>query len=482
MTLLELLADIPVLSSTADMTTDIAGVSYDSRNTAEGDLFVAVRGYETDGHQYIEAAVQNGAACILCEEKPGVDIPYVITGDTRQGLAVAAANWFRHPAGELKLVGVTGTNGKTTTTTLIKTVIEQCTGDKVGLIGTNSIEFGRRVIEASRTTPESYELQKLLRDMVDDGCTWAVMEVSSHALMLERVHGLRFDVGVFTNLTHEHLDFHKTMDEYAAAKARLFKQSTHAVINLDDDYASVMLAAAEGPVTTFSIKNDEADLVAKRIRVFSDRVEFCALTLEKLQKIELNIPAMFTVYNALAATAAGLALGFTIEAIADALATSPGIKGRIEVVPTGRDFTVIIDYAHKPFALENIIGTFKELNAGRVVTLFGCGGDRDKAKRPLMGGIAAELSDFVIVTSDNPRTEDPKGIIDDILEGMQDTQTPYIVIENRKEAIGWALKNARADDIIILAGKGHETYQIIGKEKSHFDEREIVRSFLNEPV
>ncbi len=479
MKLADLLKGIQIKESSADPALEIKGVSYDSRKTAEGDLFVAVRGYETDGHKYIGAAVKNGAACVLCEEKPAGDIPYVLTGDTRRALAVVSANWFDDPALKLKLVGVTGTNGKTTTTTLIKTMIEKCSGEKVGLIGTNSIEFGGRVMEASRTTPESYDLQKMLREMVDDGCKWAVMEVSSHALMLERVHGLRFSAAVFTNLTHEHLDFHKTMDAYAAAKARIFAQSDNAVINLDDDYAKIMTDAAECPVTTFSAENDAADLVAKRIRVFSDRVEFCALTMEKLQKIELGIPAMFTVYNALAAAAAGLALGFEIEDIAAALGSCGGIKGRIEVVPTDRDFTVIIDYAHKPYALENIIRTFKELESGRVVTLFGCGGDRDKAKRPLMGKIAAELSDFVIVTSDNPRTEAPGKIIEDILAGMQGTKTPYIVIENRKEAIGWALKNARANDIIILAGKGHETYQIVGKEKFPFDEREIVGAFLS---
>jgi UDP-N-acetylmuramoyl-L-alanyl-D-glutamate--2,6-diaminopimelate ligase len=481
MKLADVLKGIAVTSQDADLSLEITGVSYDSRTTAEGNLFVAVRGFETDGHKYIGAAVQKGAACVLCEEKPDANVPCVITGDTRRALAVASANWFHDPASELRLIGVTGTNGKTSTTSLIKTVIEKCSGEKVGLIGTNSIEFGGTIIEASHTTPESYDLQKLLREMADDGCRWAVMEVSSHALLLERVHGLRFAVGVFTNLTHEHLDFHKTMDEYAAAKARLFKQSVSAVINLDDAYAPVMTEAAEAAgchITTFSMENDQAGLVAKRIRISADRVEFCALTMEKLQKIELGIPAMFTVYNALAAAATGLALGFAIEAVAAALAGCKGIKGRIEVVPTGRDFTVIIDYAHKPFALENIIRTFKALETGRVVTLFGCGGDRDKTKRPLMGEIAARLSDFVVVTSDNPRTEEPGAIIEDILSGMKGTKTPYIVIENRKDAIGWVLKNAQPNDIILLAGKGHETYQIIGKQKYPFDEREIVRAFL----
>jgi UDP-N-acetylmuramoyl-L-alanyl-D-glutamate--2,6-diaminopimelate ligase len=292
------------------------------------------------------------------------------------------------------------------------------------------------------------------------------------------VYGIRFEVGVFLNLTHDHLDFHHTMEEYAAAKAKLPAQSNRMVVNLDDSYAGMMTGAAAGSVLTFSADNDSADLVAKRIRTMADRVEFCALTLEQLRKIEVNIPARFTIYNVLATLGTGLTLGLEIEDMAEALKSYPGVKGRVEVVPTGRDFTVIIDYAHTPDALEKVIGTFKELNTGRVVTLFGCGGDRDRAKRPRMGEIAARLSDFVIITSDNPRTEEPGKIIDDILSGMKGTATPYIVIENRREAIGWALQNAQPGDIIILAGKGHETYQIIGREKHHFDEREIVGDFL----
>lgn len=479
MKLAKLLADIPVLEFHADQEVEITGVSYDSRKTAAGDLFVAVKGFESDGHKYIEAAVQKGAACILCEEKPETDVPYVLIGNTRRALAVISAAWFRNPSQEMTLIGATGTNGKTTTTNLIKSVIEKCTGAKVGLIGTNNIMFGDKVLEAHHTTPESYELQKLFREMADEGCKYVVMEVSSHALYLDRVYGVRFEVGLFTNLTHEHLDFHKTMDEYAAAKAILFTQSNHAVINLDDSYSQKMIDAATCPVTTFSVEKDTADVVAKRVKVYADKVEFCALTLEKIQTIVLNIPARFSVYNALATVAAAICLRLDLEAVAGALKTCQGVKGRIEVVPTGRDFTIIIDYAHKPYALENIIQTFKELNTGRVVTLFGCGGDRDATKRPLMGEIAARLSDFVIVTSDNPRTEVPGKIIEDILVGMKGTKTPYVVIENRKEAIGWAIENARKDDIIILAGKGHETYQIIGKEKIHFDEREVIDEFLN---
>lgn len=480
MKLVQLLKGITIREAHAGMELEITGVSYDSRTTEKGNMFVAVRGYNSDGHNYIASAALKGAACVLCEEKPDADIPYILVENTRRGLAVAASNWYNNPSSEMKIIGVTGTNGKTTTTNLIKTVIEKCSGAKVGLIGTNHNMIGDKVLETAHTTPESYELQKLFREMADSGCAYVVMEVSSHALYLDRVYGVRFETGVFTNLTHDHLDFHQTMEEYAASKAKLMAQSNHAVINLDDPYAGVMVSAADCPVLTYSTENDSADLVAKRIRTMADKVEFCALTMEQLQKIEVNIPARFTIYNALAALGAGLTLGLTIENMAEALKSYPGVKGRVEVVPTGRDYTVIIDYAHTPDALENVIGTFKELEAGRVVTLFGCGGDRDKTKRPLMGEIAARLSDFVIVTSDNPRTEEPGKIIEDILAGMKGTKTPYIVIENRREAIGWALQNAQPNDIIILAGKGHETYQIIGGEKFHFDEREIVCDFLRE--
>jgi UDP-N-acetylmuramoyl-L-alanyl-D-glutamate--2,6-diaminopimelate ligase len=478
MKLSELLTGIQVKAMGADPALEITGISYDSRTTKHGELFVAVRGYESDGHQYIAAAVEKGAACILCEDAPDAGIPYVQTDNSRRALAAVSANWFGHPSETLIMVGVTGTNGKTTTTNLIKTLIEKCAGGTVGLIGTNEIIVGGKVYEAHRTTPESYELQKLFREMADAGCTHVVMEVSSHALFLDRVYGVRFDVGVFTNLTHEHLDFHKTMENYAAAKALLFKQCKKGVVNLDDAFASVMLESAECPVLTFSTEKDEADVVGKRIRIFADRVEFCALTMDQLQKFELNIPARFSVYNGLAAITAGLALGYGLEALSAALSQCSGVKGRLEVVPTGRDFTVIIDYAHKPFALENIIQTFKDIGTGRVVTLFGCGGDRDTTKRPMMGEIAARLSDFVIVTSDNPRTENPGKIIEDILAGMKETKTPYVVIENRREAIRWALENAQTGDIILLAGKGHETYQIIGREEFHFDEREVVREVL----
>ena len=480
MKLSDIIKDIEVIRMNADPDLEINGISYDSRSTAQGDMFVAVTGFESDGHRFIGAAAERGAVCVLCEREPEINIPYVLTGSTRRGLALASRSFFGDPAGSMKVIGVTGTNGKTTTTTLIKQIIEKTIGAKVGLIGTNGNMIGDTFLPTERTTPESYELYKLFREMADAGCDYAVMEVSSHALYLDRVCGLTFEVGVFSNLTQDHLDFHKTMDAYAAAKAILFTECRHGVINIDDPYAEVMLNAATCPVMTYSVDNDSADLVAKRLKMHSDSVEFCALTTGNIEAIRLGIPGRFSVYNGLAAYGACLQLGIAPKDAAAALNECHGVKGRAEVVPTGRDFTILIDYAHTPDALENIISTVKEIAKGRTVTLFGCGGDRDRTKRPIMGRVASELSDFVIVTSDNPRTEVPGAIIADILEGMKDTTTPYTVIENRREAIAWAIRNAQPDDVIILAGKGHETYQILGREKVHFDEREAVAEILAE--
>jgi len=480
MILKDLLAKVNTEKAQADMDIEIHGVSYDTRTLQAGMLFVAIRGLESDGHDYIGEAVQKGAVCVICEQAPDIQIPYVIVEDSRRALAVISAVWFGEPALKLKLIGVTGTNGKTTVTNLIKSVVEKCSGAKVGLIGTNAIMIGGEEFPAQHTTPESYEIQKWLAKMVEEGCEYVVMEVSSHALYLDRVYGIQFEVGVYTNLTQDHLDLHGTMDNYAQAKAKLFTISNHAAINIDDEYAQVMIDAAKCPVLKYAVKDDTADLVAKSVKLRADSVDFCALTIGQLHRASLGIPGMFSVYNALAALAAAMLLGFDIENAAAVLETCSGVKGRAEIVPTGRDFTVLIDYAHTPDALENIIAAVREGSPGRMVTLFGCGGDRDSKKRPMMGAAAARLSDFVIVTSDNPRTEEPGVIIEEILSGMAGIKTPKKVIENRREAIHWALKNAKPGDVLILAGKGHETYQIFGKEKTHFDEREVVAEFFKE--
>lgn len=480
MKLCDLLKKVNTLTVDADLDTDISGISYDTRTLSPGDLFVAIRGLEFDGHMYIEEAVKKGAACVICEEELFIDAQYIVVENSRKALALVSAEWFGHPAEKIKIIGATGTNGKTTVTTLIKCVLENCTGGKIGLIGTNGNLIGDKEYLTSFTTPESFEIQKLLAMMVDEGCKYAVMEVSSHALALYRVYGITFEVGIYTNLSPEHLDFHKTMEEYARAKALLFSYCRHSVINIDDEYASVMVKTAHDHVYTYSIKNETADLVGKNVHLSPDKVEFCALTIGHLCRVEVDIPGLFSVYNALATISAALLLEFELEDIATAIRTCDSAKGRVEVVPTNTDYTVLIDYAHTPDALLNILSMARGSTKGRVVTLFGCGGDRDKTKRPIMGEIAAKHSDFVVVTTDNPRTEDPNEIISQILVGMEGTKTPYEVIPNRCDAIHWALRNSRADDVLILAGKGHETYQIIGTEKNHFDEREIVAEYFKQ--
>ncbi|MCL2125289.1 MAG: UDP-N-acetylmuramoyl-L-alanyl-D-glutamate--2,6-diaminopimelate ligase [Oscillospiraceae bacterium] len=480
----ELLKKVDIVEAGAFMDNEICGVCFDSRKLLPGELFVAIRGYESDGHAFINDAMRKGAACIVCEEKPEaaggtcIAVPYVIVNDSRVALALVSAAWFGMPADKLKIIGVTGTNGKTTVTTLIKQVLERCSGSKVGLIGTNGVLIGSRELPAERTTPESFEIHRLLAEMLRDGCEYVVMEVSSHALYLKRVFGIEFEVGVFTNLSQDHQDFHDSMEEYALVKSKLFSACRSAAINIDDEHAPVMMEHALCKRLTYAIKDDAADLVAKNVKLHSDSVDFSALSIGSLNRVVLGIPGMFSIYNALAVIAAAMLLGFDAELSASALRTCCGVKGRAEVVPTGGDYSVLIDYAHTPDALENIITAARGFSNGRVVTLFGCGGDRDKLKRPVMGRIAAEFSDFVIVTSDNPRTEEPSAIINEILAGMDGTATPYIVIENRREAIYWALDNAQPDDVLILAGKGHEAYQIFGKEKRHFDEREVVAEHL----
>ncbi len=376
------------------------------------------------------------------------------------------------------MIGVTGTNGKTTSTILMKHMLEQILGAKVGLIGTIRNMIGNTELPTERTTPESYELQKLLRDMADAGCTHVVMEVSSHSLSLNRVAGLRFAAGVFTNLTQDHLDFHGTMEKYADAKALFLKQCAACAVNLDDEWAPKMMRTADCPVLTFSVTKNEADLVAKDLKLSASGVKFCALTTGRLERVSLGIPGRFSVYNALGVIACGLLLGLGLAECAAALETARGVKGRMEVVPGGEDFTILIDYAHSPDALENLLQSLREVTAGRRVLLFGCGGDRDRGKRPVMGAVAEKYADFVVVTTDNPRTEAPGDIIADFLAGMQSKKSGYKVIEDRREAIAWAIKNHQPGDVLILAGKGHEDYQIIGREKIHMDEREIVAEVL----
>ncbi len=473
----ELISGLDIVSVSADLDTEVTGLVADSRKVTEGSVFVAVRGYESDGHRFIDAAVAAGAAAVIGEEVPE-GVPSVTVRDSRRAMAAAAGNLYGNPSRRMKMIGVTGTNGKTTTTNLIKTVLEETLGVKVGLIGTNRNMIGSEEFETDRTTPDCLELQALLRQMADEGCEYVVMEVSSHALYLDRVYGIRFMEGIFTNLTEDHLDFHRTMEEYAKAKSRLFTMCDRAIINIDDPWSDTMLKAATGEIYTYSAKSDEADLTARDIKLHASSVSFCALMTGKLEKIRLGIPGMFSVYNALAATAACICAGVTVDKVKAALCDCAGVKGRAEVVPTGTDYTVLIDYAHTPDALENILKTVRGFTKGRVIVLFGCGGDRDPVKRPIMGEIAERLSDYVIVTSDNPRTERPEAIIDEIMKGIKGENKPVEVICDRREAIARALDIAKAGDTVVLAGKGHETYQEIDHVKHHLDEREVVAEYF----
>ena len=457
---------------------ECSGICYDTRTMEPGCLFVALPGYKTDGHKYIAQALEQGAAAVLCQHPPEGEGPWLVTPDARAALAAVSANWFGHPARDLTLLAVTGTNGKTTTTYLLKAMLEGVLGARVGLIGTNQNMVGEEVLPAHRTTPESYEVQQLLREMADAGCTHVVMEASSHALVLHRLDGLRFRAGIFTNLTQDHLDFHGTMEAYRDAKGLLFRQSDTAVLNLDDEAGRYFARTVAVPRLTYSERRDEADLTAKNLRLFPDRVEFEAVAEGAISRVRLPIPGGFTVYNALGVLTCGLALGLPLADCADALAKAPGVKGRIEVVPVPADFAVIIDYAHTPDALENILTTVRDFTAGRVICLFGCGGDRDRTKRPQMGAIAGSLADVAVVTSDNPRTEEPEAIIRDILPGLEGTAAQVVVEPDRRAAIRRALSLAKPGDTVVLAGKGHETYQEVGTRVLHLDEREEVAAYF----
>ncbi len=476
MKLSELLRDIPATAMTADPETEIRDICYDSRAVQPGDLFVAVEGYKSDGHAFIPMAVEKGAVAVLCRREPAEGIPYVMVEDTRRAMALVSAAYFGHPTAKMILVGVTGTNGKTTSTMLIKHMLEDALDAKVGLVGTISNWVADRELPAERTTPESYDLQKLFYEMAQAGCTHVVMEVSSHALYLERVAGLHFRAGLFTNLTRDHLDFHETMENYAQAKAMLFSICDRGAVNGDDPWSRVMEAQAKCPVMRYGTVSN-AELTATDVVLTAAGVRFIACHGAERVPVSLKIPGAFSVSNALTVLAAAILLDIPLAVAAASLGRATGVKGRVEVVPTPEDFTIVIDYAHTPDALEKVLRTMKAVASGRVVALFGCGGDRDGTKRPIMGRIGVENSDLAIITSDNPRTEDPEAIIADILKGIP-AEAAVKVIADRRAAIAWAIDNHEPGDIIVLAGKGHETYQEICGVKNHMDEREIVAEHL----
>ncbi len=477
MKLQNLLKNMTVLETNVALDTEITGVYYDSRKVAPGSLFVAITGFAADGNRFIPMALSKGAAAVVTAKKPEGDVPYILVDNDRMALARLGINWYGTPSASMTLIGVTGTNGKTSTTLLLKQVLEKCLGAKVGLIGTMSNLIGDEEIPTERTTPESFELQGLFARMRDAGCTHVVMEVSSHALSLDRVGGVHFNVAAFTNLTEDHLDFHKDMDDYCDAKAKLFGRCDKAVINVDDNYASRMLEKADCHVLRTSAY--DADLYAKDAVLHSEGVAFTAVCGGEEVTVSLPIPGKFTVYNALSVIGIAYQLGIDLADAAEALKTAEGVKGRMEVVPTpGKEYSVLIDYSHTPDALENVISSVQDFCQGRVITVFGCGGDRDPIKRPIMGEIGVKLSDIAVITSDNPRTEDPEAIIRDIVAGVKDEYGMYKVVCDRRAAIRYAMDIAEKDDIIILAGKGHETYQEICGVKHHLDEREEVAAYL----
>ena len=481
MKLEKLIRGMDTISIEGSTDIEIKNMGYDSRKAGKGTLFFCLKGPRSDGHDFAAKAEAAGAAAVVMERPVELagNAAAIMVKDVREALSHIAAIFYDYPSKELDIIGVTGTNGKTSTTYMTKSILEAW-GKKTGLIGTITNLIGDTKIPGHNTTPEADELQKLFRDMADQDVTHVVMEVSSHSLALKRVDDCPFAVGIFTNLTQDHLDFHGTMEAYKEAKARLFSMSEHTVINIDDTAGRYYAGKATGDVVTYGIVED-ADILADEVFIDAAGATFSMIFPDDTEvPIRLKTPGRFSVYNALAAGSACYALGASPDVIQAGLNGVDPIHGRFEVIPTETDYTVILDYAHTPDGLENILKTAKTFVDGRLILLFGCGGDRDQAKRPIMGRIAGEYADYCVVTSDNPRSEEPMDIIEQILPGLTTTDCSYKVIENRREAIHYALTHAEKDDVIILAGKGHETYQELKEETIHFDEKEIVAEILRE--
>jgi UDP-N-acetylmuramoyl-L-alanyl-D-glutamate--2,6-diaminopimelate ligase len=458
---------------------NISNIQYDSRKVGKDDLFVAIEGFNVDGHKYIKTAIERGAAAVIIQKEEGLEgiegCTIIKVDNTRIALALLAANYYDKPSKKLKLIGITGTNGKTTSTYMMKAILEAA-GHKVGLVGTIANYIGDRKIDTHRTTPEALELHELFYDMVKSGVEYCVMEVSSHSLALHRVYGIEFNCGIFTNLTQDHLDFHKTFEEYFNSKLLLFKASEVAIVNIDDEYGKTIEGLINKKTISYGV-NGEADACAKIMKMHSRGVEFQIEYEGNRKTINLMIPGKYNVYNALCSAVACYTLGINLEHIKAGL-ENVTVPGRCEIVTKDHNlgFEVIVDYAHTPDGLENILKTAREFTEGRLISVFGCGGDRDKTKRPIMGKIASELSDIAVVTSDNPRSEDPKLIIENIIEGIK--LDNYTVIENRRDAIEKAISIAQRGDIVVVAGKGHEDYQEIKGKIISFNEREIIKEII----
>ncbi len=483
MQLEELMQVLPVVEIRGEAEgIEIASIRDDSRKVAPGDLFVAVKGAHTDGHAHIEEAITRGAVAVILEETQSpVRVAALRVPDTVDALARVSAAFYGYPSRALTTVGITGTNGKTTVSLLVQSLL-RAAGRPAGLIGTLRYEVGGEILPAPNTTPQSLQVQQLLHRMQAKGMKAAVLEVSSHALAIGRVQECRFDLRVFTNLTRDHLDYHETMEEYYRAKAGLFledyaKEGTVSLINVDDPWGRRLASETKGEVRTFGLY-EESDFRVDQFQNTMDGVTLTVKTPGGRMTFESALSGRYNLSNLLAAVAAGVTLGLPEKILRAGITGLPAVPGRFEKIP-GTDFMVVVDYAHTDDALRNLLETVREVCRGRVVTLFGCGGDRDRGKRPLMGAVAAKLSDRVIVTSDNPRTEDPRAILEEILTGIGENERSSVeVIEDRREAIRRAVSSAEAGDIVVVAGKGHEDYQVIGEKRIHFDDREEVRKAL----
>ena len=456
---------------------EVERVTDKDNENLENALFVCVDGNRVDGHSLAVKAVKKGAVAVLTSRDLGIN-EQIIVDDTRCALSIIASNFYGNPSKKLKIIGITGTNGKTSTCCFIKSILESL-GKKCGIIGTVENSWGRVRNQSILTTPEPMDLNRIFSKMVDDGCEYCVMEVSSQALCQKRVYGIRFCASAITNITPEHLDYHGSMENYINSKLDLFKQSDLACVNIDDGLISENINRINCPVLTFSIDNNTADYTAKNVLYNENGIRYEFVGIDCISRIESSLLGEFTVYNTLCAASVLINLGFDVDEISKGIKSVKCVKGRGEILSVPRDFTVMIDYAHTPDGLRNILSAVRKISSGRIILVFGCGGDRDKQKRPVMGEIAGGLSDFAVVTSDNSRHENPLLIINDILCGMEKSKAKIAVIENRRQAIEFALSKAKTGDVVLLAGKGHEVYQIIGDKKIPLDEREIVKEYFN---
>ncbi|ABR49034.1 UDP-N-acetylmuramyl-tripeptide synthetase [Alkaliphilus metalliredigens QYMF] len=484
MKLMDLLEEIDTIEIKGEERINIENIYYDSRKVTPNSLFICIEGFQTDGHHFIDQAIKKGAIAIVAQkDMTGLDgVTWVQVKDTRQVMAQLGSTFYGRPSQHLELIGVTGTNGKTSTTYMIKKILENHER-KVGLIGTIANWIGNTEVEAQRTTPESIDLQQIFKEMADEKVTECVMEVSSHALALERVAESEFKVGVFTNLTPEHLDFHENIDNYREAKKKLFYLTTVAnVINIDDPHGAMIaeeVKKLKPSLITFGIKK-QATVMAKNIATTLKDVTFDLVTPVGEARVTVKIPGIFSAYNALASIATSIAIGVPFDVIVQGIQSIPGVPGRFESVLGIKDFSVIVDYAHTPDAIENVIQAAKNVTEHRVITVFGCGGDRDRTKRSVMGEISGSLSDLSVITSDNPRTEDPYKILMMIEAGIKKTKGLYTIIEDRREAIRYAMKEAKKGDIVLIAGKGHEATQQIGSNVIIFDDCGVAREIAKE--